>query len=114
VRWWRRRCERHVEDARQGLGQQRLARAGGAEQQDVRLLQLDVVVVLVALRVDALVVVVHRDRQDLLGAVLADHVLVEDLLDLAGLGMRRRSRESSFSTSSAMMSLHRPMHSSQM
>ena len=37
--------ERHVEDAGQGLRQQGLAAAGGAEQQDVGLLQLDLVVV---------------------------------------------------------------------
>ena len=37
--------ERHVEHAGQGLGQQRLAAAGGADEQDVRLRQLDLVVV---------------------------------------------------------------------
>ena len=36
--------ERDVEDPRQGLGEQRLAAAGRAEQQDVRLLQLDLLV----------------------------------------------------------------------
>ena len=36
-------------------------------------------------RVDALVVVVDGDRQHLLGAVLADHVFVEDALDLVRL-----------------------------
>ena len=36
--------ERHVEDARERLREQRLARAGRPEQEDVRLLQLDVVV----------------------------------------------------------------------
>jgi hypothetical protein len=41
--------ERHVEDARQRLREQRLARAGRPEQEDVRLLQLDVVVGPVAL-----------------------------------------------------------------
>src|SRR5690606_5851800 len=35
--------ERHVDDPRQRLGQQRLARAGRADQHDVRLRQLDVV-----------------------------------------------------------------------
>ena len=38
--------ERHVEHAGQGLGQQRLAAAGRADQQDVRLGDLDVVVLL--------------------------------------------------------------------
>jgi hypothetical protein len=37
--------ERDVEDLGQRLGQQRLAAAGGAEQQDVRFLQLDVVLI---------------------------------------------------------------------
>ena len=75
--------ERHVEDPGQRLGEQRLADAGGADQQDVRLVELDVVI---AQRrgVDALVVVVHRDGERLLGALLADHILVEDVLDLLG------------------------------
>ncbi len=53
--------ERHLEEARQRLRQQRLARAGRPDQQDVRLLQLDVAGD--QLRVDALVVVVDRDRE---------------------------------------------------
>ena len=36
------------------------------------------------MRVDALVVVIDRDGQGSLGALLADHVLVEDILDFAG------------------------------
>ena len=36
--------------------------------------------------VDALVVVVDRDRERLLGALLTDHILVEDVIDLFGLG----------------------------
>ena len=35
--------------------------------------------------VDALVVIVDGDRQRLLGALLTDHVLVEDVVDLFGL-----------------------------
>ena len=35
---------------------------------------------------DALVVVVDGDRQDLLGLVLADDVVVQELVDLTGLG----------------------------
>ena len=73
--------ERHVEDARQRLRQQRLAGAGRADQQDVRLGDLDVVVLL-AVR-QPLVVVVHRNREHPLGVVLADHVVVQDLADLA-------------------------------
>ena len=77
--------ERHVEHAGQRLGEQRLAAAGGADEQDVRLRELDVVVVAGAV-LDPLVVVVDGDREDLLGALLADDVVVEELEHLAGLG----------------------------
>ena len=75
--------QRHVEDLRQRLREVGLARAGRTDEQDVRLLQLD----LVGRRagVDPLVVVVDRDRQRLLRALLTDHVLVEDVIDLFGL-----------------------------
>src|SRR6185295_14061625 len=76
--------ERDVEDAGQGLGEQRLAAPGGAEQKDVALLQLHVVHR--DLGLDALVVVVDRDREDLLRPLLPDDVLVEDRLDLARAG----------------------------
>ena len=76
--------ERHVEDARQRLRQQRLAGAGRPDQQDVRLRQFDVVVL--GLVVEPLVVVVDGDREHLLGVVLADHVVVENLADF----LRRR------------------------
>ena len=83
-------AERDVEDAGEGLGEQRLAGAGRADEQDVRLLELDVVDRVAG--VDPLVVVVDGDREDLLGPLLADDVLVERELDLAGvreLGDRR-------------------------
>ena len=67
--------EGNVDDLGQRLRQERLAAAGGADQQDVGLLQLDVAGDLAV--GDALVVVVDRDREDLLGVVLADDVLVE-------------------------------------
>src|SRR5262249_29630974 len=76
--------ERHPEHLGERLREQCLARAGGADHEDVRLLQLDVARSAAA-RLDPLVVVVHRHRQDLLGALLADHVLVEDGLDLGRL-----------------------------
>src|SRR5213592_2570612 len=84
--------ERHLQEAGERLREERLAAARRPDEQDVRLLQLDVA--RDQLRVDALVVVVDRDRQDLLGALLADHVLVEDLLDLGRLRHRRGGRES--------------------
>jgi hypothetical protein len=76
--------ERHVEDLGQRLGQQRLAAAGGPEQQDVGLLQLEVLV-LGLHHLDALVVVVDGDRERALSRVLADHVLLEDGVDLLRL-----------------------------
>ena len=77
--------EGHVENPRQRLRQQRLARAGRADQKDVRLRQFDVVVL--GLVVEPLVVIVHGDREHLLGMALADHVVVEDLADF----LRRRN-----------------------
>jgi hypothetical protein len=78
--------KRNVEDARQRLGQQRLAAAGRAEQEDVRLLELDVAGLALRLSdLDALVVVVDRDRERALGGVLADDVVVEDVVDLGRL-----------------------------
>src|SRR5216684_1536224 len=71
--------ERHVENPRQRLRQQRLARTGGADQQDVRLRKLDVVVL--GLVIEALVVIVDGDRQHLLRMALTDDVIVEDLAD---------------------------------
>ena len=62
-----------------------LPRAGRTDQQDVRLGQLDVVVL--GAVGQALVVVVHGDREHALGVVLADHVVVEHLADVA----RRRN-----------------------
>ena len=77
--------ERHVEDLGQRAGQQRLAAAGGPDEQDVALLQLDVAAGWRA-GADALVVVVDGDGEDLLGLLLADDVLAELLVDV----LRRR------------------------
>ena len=77
--------ERHVEDLRQRLGEQRLAAAGGTEQQDVGLLELEVLLGLRLHHLDALVVVVDRDRERALGRLLAHHVLLEDRPDLLRL-----------------------------
>src|SRR6516165_6928137 len=83
-----RRCirhgERHVEDASERLRQQGLAGAGRADQQDVRFRKFDIVVL--GLVIEPLVMIVDGDREDLLGVILADHVVVEDLSDL----LRRR------------------------
>ena len=67
--------KRHIQQPGQCLCQQRLAGAGRADQQDVALGQL--YVVLGAGRVEAFVVVVHRHGQRFLGRVLANDVLVQ-------------------------------------
>src|SRR6185436_15203162 len=77
--------ERDVEDLGEGLREQRLAGAGRPDQQDVALLQLDVGAHALGV-LDALVVVVDRDGELLLRLLLADDVLVEQLLELVRLG----------------------------
>eukprot|EP01022_Parablepharisma_sp_SALTPOND_P014695 TRINITY_DN2018_c0_g1_i2.p1 TRINITY_DN2018_c0_g1~~TRINITY_DN2018_c0_g1_i2.p1 ORF type:complete len:1935 (-),score=514.39 TRINITY_DN2018_c0_g1_i2:42295-48099(-) len=74
--------EGNVEHACQGLRQQRLAGARRADQQDVALGQFDIV--LLAQVFQALVVVVHRHRQDTLGSDLPDHVLIQQVADFLG------------------------------
>src|SRR6266542_203859 len=74
----------NVQHAGQGLSQQRLAAPRWAEQNDVGLLQLDLVVLRAHL--DPLVVVVHGYGQDLLGLLLADDVVVQEGVDLDRLG----------------------------
>ena len=69
----------NVQHAREGLRQQRLARAGGPDQQDIRFRQLHVA--RLAVQENPLVMVVDRDGQLLLGFVLADDVAVEERLD---------------------------------
>jgi hypothetical protein len=44
----------------------------------------------------ALVVVVHRDRQDALGLVLADHIVVQHVANLCGVGTPSRSGPARF------------------
>ena len=77
--------ERHVEQPGEGLGHERLARPGGPNQQDVRLLELDLLVGGALAGAHPLVVVVDRDREDLLGVVLTDDVLGEEVVDLVRL-----------------------------
>ena len=89
-------AEGHVENLRQRAGQERLARTGGADEQDVALFDLHVrqrvhrqgtaPVRPAALLGDALVVVMNRHREHLLGHVLADHVPVQLRADFLRLG----------------------------
>ncbi len=71
--------EGHIENSCECLREQRLSRTGRPDQQDVRLRQLDVIVL--ALVFEAFVVIVNRDREHLLGVVLADHIVVENLAE---------------------------------
>ena len=82
--------EGHRQQLGERLREQRLAGARRADQHDVRLGQLDVVAAArLLLDLDALVVVVDRDGELLLRLFLADHVLVEELLDFLRHGQRR-------------------------
>ena len=83
--------ERDVQDAGQGPRQQGLAAAGRADEQDVRLVQLDFGLGVLAMN-QPLVVVVHGHRQNLLRPFLANHVGVELFLDFARGGNIREKR----------------------
>src|ERR1700694_2121762 len=79
--------ERYVQQPRQRLREQGLTAAGRADQENVALGDLDLVLgARAGAGLQTLVVVVDRDREHLLGALLTDDVLVEDLLDFVGLG----------------------------
>ena len=71
--------ERDVQEACQRLCEQGLARASRPDEQDVALRQLDII--LLAEVLQTLVMVVDRDRQNLLGLLLTNHILVEALTD---------------------------------
>ena len=66
-----------------GARHERLARTGGPHEDDVRLVELDVVVL--GGVEQPFVVVVDRYRHITLGVVLPDDILVEELLDLRRL-----------------------------
>lgn len=75
--------ERHLEQPGDRARHERLARTGGPHEDDVRLVELDVVV-LGGVK-QPFVVVVDRHRHITLGVVLPDDILVEELLDLRRL-----------------------------
>ena len=76
--------EGHVQNLGQGLGQIRLAAARGAQHHDVGFLQFHVRLGGGLHVLDALVVVVYRHAQGLLGLVLAHYVLIQNFLDFLG------------------------------
>jgi len=82
--------ERHIQQPRQRFREQGFARAGRADHQDVALGEFDLVAALA--KIEALVMVVDRHRQDLLRAILADDVLIERRVDLFGFRQARRGR----------------------
>ncbi len=73
--------KRNVEQLRQSLCQEGLPTTGRTQQHDVRLLEVDVVTSR-STGPDPLVVVVDRHRQNALGLLLSDHVVVEEGVDL--------------------------------
>ena len=73
--------EGHIQNARQRLGEQRLAAAGRADEQDVGLGQFHFGTL--AAVVQPLVVVVDGDRQHALGVELPDHIIIQHLADFA-------------------------------
>ena len=80
--------EGDVENARERLGEQRLADAGGAEEQDVRLVELDISLAVARTAIDALVVVVDRDGQVRLARSCPIDILIQHVLDLLRRGNR--------------------------
>ncbi len=77
-------AERDVQNLGERLCQQRLTTAGRPDEQNVALAQLDIVNLHAG--VDTLVMVVDGDREGLLRPLLADDVLVELVINLAGRG----------------------------
>ena len=75
--------EGDLQDTRQGLGDEGLAAAGGAKEQDIALLQFHIVS---AAEEDALIVVVDSHGEGHFCLVLADDVLVQDGTDVLGGG----------------------------
>ena len=76
--------ERHVEDPRKRLSEERLAAPGRPEEEDVRLLELDIGGVLES-HPHALVVVVDRHGERALRLFLRDDVVVQDGVDVERL-----------------------------
>ena len=73
--------ERHINDARQRLGQQRLPAPGGADQQNIRLRQFDVAILLAMGQ--ALVVIVDSNRENFLRVLLTNHIVVKNFLNIS-------------------------------
>ena len=82
--------ERHIQNLRQRLCQQCLAGACRPDKQNIGLLQFNIR----HCGVDALEMIVHRDRERSLGCILADHILAENAIYLFGFGYGPARRNS--------------------
>jgi hypothetical protein len=109
--------ERHIQQLGERLREVRLTDARRPDEEDVRLLELDIALGGGAY---ALVVVVDRDGEDLLGLVLADDVLVQVLVDEPGGDVLQADGRPPFAVvavlepvSSSMISRQTSTHSSQ-
>lgn len=85
-RWSHRRWRTAPATAWPGFGHQGLAEAGGADEQDVGLLDLNVAHVPLLQQRRPLVVVVYGDGQAALGADLSNHIAIEVIDDFARRG----------------------------
>ena len=75
--------ERHVEQPSQGLRQKGLARSSRSDQQNITLGELNFILAATA-RLHALVMVINRYRQHLLGIALTDDVLIQNCFNFMG------------------------------
>ena len=73
-------ANRDIKDARQSLRQERLARTGRTQQQDIALVQLHIF--RLQRRLNAFVVIVDRDAQDAFCRSLPDDVFIQSFGDL--------------------------------
>ena len=76
--------ERHIKDTGQRLGKQRFTATRRADQHDVRFRQFDLTSF--ARVMQAFVVVMHRNREHALCVFLTDHIVVQNLADIARCG----------------------------
>ena len=75
-------CKGHIEHLGQRLRKQSFAAAGRADEKNIALLKLNVVIAGIE---DAFIMVIHRDRQNYLCSVLPDDVFIQPCLYLGRL-----------------------------
>ena len=82
--------EGHLQQTSDRLSQQGLTRTRGTEEEDVTLLDLNTIDLRGGLH-ESLIVIVDSDREVALSFVLTDDIVIEELLDLSGLGELMKS-----------------------